>query len=148
MWYLTLDIDGLVQEGHNSSALAMELCLSCTNPLIYAFSLRIEIYTMTLIIQKSLTFFLVTCQIKGTSHKTNTWNVFNFVWVLNKIHMLHSQWYDCLSAIQIKEGYGFSRSAFHDKGTPYSTNCVYNFFCRYWMWEIYNFLTYITQRQW
>ena len=26
--------DGLVQERHNSSALAMELCLSCTNPLI------------------------------------------------------------------------------------------------------------------
>ena len=27
-------IDGLVQERFNSSALAMELCLSCTNPLI------------------------------------------------------------------------------------------------------------------
>ena len=27
-------IDGLVQERRNSSALAMELCLSCTNPLI------------------------------------------------------------------------------------------------------------------
>ena len=26
------DIDGLVQERHNSSALAMELRLSCTNP--------------------------------------------------------------------------------------------------------------------
>ena len=25
-------IDGLVQERHNSSALAMQLCLSCTNP--------------------------------------------------------------------------------------------------------------------
>ena len=25
-------IDGLVQERHNSSALAMELCLSCTDP--------------------------------------------------------------------------------------------------------------------
>ena len=25
------NIDGLVQESHNSSALAMELCLSCTN---------------------------------------------------------------------------------------------------------------------
>ena len=29
-----LYIDGLVQEIRNSSALAMELCLSCTNPLI------------------------------------------------------------------------------------------------------------------
>ena len=29
------DIDGLVQERHNSSALAMELCLSCTNPSIW-----------------------------------------------------------------------------------------------------------------
>ena len=27
-------IDGLVQERHNSSALAMELCLSCANPVI------------------------------------------------------------------------------------------------------------------
>ena len=29
--------DGLVQEGHNSSALAMELCLSCSNPSIYSY---------------------------------------------------------------------------------------------------------------
>ena len=28
-------IDGLVQERHNSSALAMELRLSCTNPSIF-----------------------------------------------------------------------------------------------------------------
>ena len=28
------NIDGFVQEKHNSSALAMELRLSCTNPLI------------------------------------------------------------------------------------------------------------------
>ena len=28
-------INGLVQERHNSSALVMELHLSCTNPLIY-----------------------------------------------------------------------------------------------------------------
>ena len=28
------NIDGLVQERRNSSALAMELCLSCTNPSI------------------------------------------------------------------------------------------------------------------
>ena len=27
--------DGLLQERHNSSALAMELCFSCTNPSIY-----------------------------------------------------------------------------------------------------------------
>ena len=27
-------IDGLVQERRNSSALAMDLCLSCTDPLI------------------------------------------------------------------------------------------------------------------
>ena len=29
------DIDGLVQERYNSSALAMELHLSCTNPLVW-----------------------------------------------------------------------------------------------------------------
>ena len=28
-------IDELVQERHKSSSLAMEFCLSCTNPLIY-----------------------------------------------------------------------------------------------------------------
>ena len=32
---LTLHIDGLVQERRNSSALAMELRLSCTNPSIW-----------------------------------------------------------------------------------------------------------------
>ena len=31
------NFDGLVQGRRNSSALAMELCLSCTNPLIYEF---------------------------------------------------------------------------------------------------------------
>ena len=36
------NIDGLVQERCNSSALAMELCLSCTNPTIYIY---ICIYT-------------------------------------------------------------------------------------------------------
>ena len=30
-----LNLDGLVQERRNSSASAMELCLSCTNPSIY-----------------------------------------------------------------------------------------------------------------
>ena len=37
-WQL-LYIDGLVQERHNSSALAMELRLSCTNPLIWLITL-------------------------------------------------------------------------------------------------------------
>ena len=32
--YIILYIDGLMQERHNSSALAMELRLSCTNPSI------------------------------------------------------------------------------------------------------------------
>ena len=30
---LNIQIDGLVQERHNSSANALELCLCCTNPL-------------------------------------------------------------------------------------------------------------------
>ena len=30
--------NGLVQERHNSSALAVELCLSCTNPPIYTYT--------------------------------------------------------------------------------------------------------------
>ena len=35
-------IDGLVQERRNSSALAMELCLSCTNPPINGSSKNLE----------------------------------------------------------------------------------------------------------
>ena len=35
MLYILYDIDGLVQEGRNSSALAMELRISCINPSIY-----------------------------------------------------------------------------------------------------------------
>ena len=35
-WKAIAHFDGLVQEWHNSSALAMELRLSCTNPLIYS----------------------------------------------------------------------------------------------------------------
>ena len=35
-WHWDDHIDGLVQERRNSSALAMELRLSCTNPSIYA----------------------------------------------------------------------------------------------------------------
>ena len=31
------DMDGLVQERHNSSANTLELCLSCINPLILSF---------------------------------------------------------------------------------------------------------------
>ena len=33
-------IDGLVQERHITSALAMEICLSCTNPSIYTFDTK------------------------------------------------------------------------------------------------------------
>ena len=33
-------IDGLVQGRHNSSALAMELCLSYTNPSMYALEMN------------------------------------------------------------------------------------------------------------
>ena len=32
--YSQIQIEGLAQERRNSSALAMELCLSCTNPWI------------------------------------------------------------------------------------------------------------------
>ena len=43
-WYiLENNINGLVQERRNSSALAMELRLSCTNPLIYSTNTRSQI---------------------------------------------------------------------------------------------------------
>ena len=39
------DMNGLVQERRNSSALAMELRLSCTNPSIYNIALRFFVTT-------------------------------------------------------------------------------------------------------
>ena len=43
-------IDGLVQERRNSSALAMELRLACTNPSIYCFAIcyALQFYTKQL----------------------------------------------------------------------------------------------------
>ena len=38
-------MDGLVQERRNSSALAMELCLSCTNLLRYSVDFLTDNYT-------------------------------------------------------------------------------------------------------
>ena len=38
--FADIDINRLVQERCNSSALAMELCLSCTNPSIWYFCYR------------------------------------------------------------------------------------------------------------
>ena len=43
------NLDGLVQERRNSSALAMELCLSCTNPSIwdrFLFTLAVNFMNM------------------------------------------------------------------------------------------------------
>ena len=37
VYHLNMHIDGLVRERHNSSVLAMELCLSCTNLLVWFF---------------------------------------------------------------------------------------------------------------
>ena len=50
------DIGGLVQERRNSSALAMELCLSCSNPSISGMS---QCYTMAFqVLSKDLVFAL------------------------------------------------------------------------------------------
>ena len=54
---LCIHIDGLVQERHNSSALAMELHLSCTNPSILNQALPvIKIPTQSLFLGKVLNF--------------------------------------------------------------------------------------------
>ena len=45
-WYLSHDIDGLVQERHNSIANALELCLYRTNPWHYmTFTFRYQAVT-------------------------------------------------------------------------------------------------------
>ena len=41
--------DGLVQERHNSSALAMELCLSCINPSIQTCGFKVALYIVIII---------------------------------------------------------------------------------------------------
>ena len=41
------DIDGLVQKRRNSSALAVELRLSCTNPSIYSLKRKVHFITIT-----------------------------------------------------------------------------------------------------
>ena len=53
-WRMIFDIDGLVQERRNSSALAMELCLSCTNPLIYIYAPWKENYFIEVLLFNSL----------------------------------------------------------------------------------------------
>ena len=60
--FVWLDIDGLVHERRNSSALAMELRLSCTKPLIYDpsgsiyFSSPIAFFTRYIILPYSINY--------------------------------------------------------------------------------------------
>ena len=61
-WWSHYDIDGLVQERRNSSALAMELRLSCINPLIW-----------------SNFFKILTADIIQPTCRGEIWNTFNFV---------------------------------------------------------------------
>ena len=62
IWYeIWYDIDGLVQERRNSSVLAMELHLSCTNPSIYNHIFVIEYFTsvqLTIFHSKSAWIFI------------------------------------------------------------------------------------------
>ena len=46
--YPKICIDRLVQERRNSSALAMELCLSCTNPLVYTWFTKFDLFQNSL----------------------------------------------------------------------------------------------------
>ena len=46
--------DGLVQERRNSNALAMELCLSCTNPSIYIVKMNCDLYKINAIVADDL----------------------------------------------------------------------------------------------
>ena len=47
-------IDGIVQERHNSSALAMELRLSCINPLRWSYSHLISILGFPMLVRRHL----------------------------------------------------------------------------------------------
>ena len=54
-------IDGLVQEGRNSSALAMELSLSCTDPLNYFTFQSILLDTMFFMTKQGIKYSLWPC---------------------------------------------------------------------------------------
>ena len=87
---IKLHVDGLVQERHNSSALAMELHLSCTNPLMCS----LKVLSMKLM-QKSIYqfcyFFLnkihwqVSLKFKGMEfdlfHANTSYMTYNSYWI-------------------------------------------------------------------
>ena len=63
-----IHIDGLVQERRNSNALAIELRLSCTNPLTYSaidvydiFTSELLLYVVYIEVIRQLSFSLVSC---------------------------------------------------------------------------------------
>ena len=49
-------IDGLMQDRRNSSVLAMELRLSCTNPLNYHYNENPHTWTMVFMLKQALEF--------------------------------------------------------------------------------------------
>ena len=57
-------IDGLMQEKHNSSALAMELRLSCINPSI----LRNALYYVSVCVQCITIYWMMTVTCRGRGH--------------------------------------------------------------------------------
>ena len=70
--------DGLVQEGRNSSALAMELRLSCTNPSIWDTVHRYDMLIFAKILTDTLYF----------THKREIWDVFGLFKVWNNTEIL------------------------------------------------------------
>ena len=76
LWPMALwqHIDGLVQERRNSSALAMELCLSCINPSIWhrrPQSTKVQVMSCHLVSVKPLHEpMLIYCQLDQTSTRT------------------------------------------------------------------------------
>ena len=74
---LKYHFDGLVQERHNSSALAMELCLSCTNPPICQIDTKIQQFE---IIVSVLELFLKDIQFCVHSYIDDWWPWVIMLW--------------------------------------------------------------------
>ena len=62
-------IDGLMQERRNSNALAMELCLSCTNPSIYIIGIKVSSFKK---IRSLSSIKLTSCLLKNFHYKNKT----------------------------------------------------------------------------
>ena len=78
-----LYIDGLVQERRNSSWLAMELCLSCTSPMIWRVLLSLNSNYVSLhFIIACMYAKVLNCTLLVSSHKTSCFILMSQLWCI------------------------------------------------------------------